>query len=244
MRVHINLFQTCYQPKIIRMIIEHSKKTCCCSSVPKWFGLLPGVKCTLCKYILWWCFPELWSCVWCTYPDGCHTVTPQAVAVTNPCHIWICPPPTCPSIHFPFFQAPCLVMFFWYCYWRCWLRSKIMFIGNSEVLMLKLIVMRALKHPLLWQLLTSSFFLLNCSTIHQLLHSCSFKSPYTMSTFEDINKFVYLYNSAQLLNIHYSPITWQERGWWQWWLIFKFWLFDHKIVGLKQCLWSNYQGCN
>ena len=134
-----------------------------------------------------------------------HTVTPQAVAVTNPCHIWICPPPTCPSIHFPFFQAPCLLMFFWYCYWRCWLRSKIMFIGNSEVLMLKLIVMRALKHPLLWQLLTSSFFLLNCSTIHQLLHSCSFKSPYTMSTFEDINQFVFLYItllSCSIFTIH------------------------------------------
>ena len=90
--------------------------------------------------------------------------------------------------------------FFWYCFRKCWLRSEIMLIGNSEVLMLKLIVVRALKHPLLWQLLTSSFFLLNCSTIHQLLHSCSSKLPYTMSTFEDIYNFVYLYNSAQLLN--------------------------------------------
>ena len=106
---------------------------------------------------------------------------------------------------FPFSSTlPCDV-FFRYCYWRCWLRLEIMFIGNSEVLMLKLIVVRALKHPLLWQLLTSSFFLLNCSTIHQLLQSCSFKLSYTMSTFVDINKFVNLYNSAQFLN--YSLFT-------------------------------------
>ena len=63
MRVHIILFQ----PKIIRMIIrallENLLLLICRKMV--WFAVWCQVY-ELCKYIFWWCFPDLWSCVLCT----------------------------------------------------------------------------------------------------------------------------------------------------------------------------------